>query len=77
VLKCTDYKTGESSPARTLHLSSNPQLRKAHRINIGVYEELPAIYEALEWLEVYGGGRYFIKNIKSKKPKNRLPKKSI
>jgi hypothetical protein len=28
---------------------------------VGVYEEFPALDDALEWLESYGGGKYFVK----------------
>ena len=34
--------------------------KKAHPINVGVYEEFPALDEALEWLETYGRGKYFV-----------------
>jgi hypothetical protein len=28
---------------------------------VGVYEESPALDDVLEWLETYGGGKYFVK----------------
>jgi hypothetical protein len=35
--------------------------KKAHPINVGVYEEFPILDTAVDWLETYGGGKYFVK----------------
>lgn len=62
-------------PARTVgklikYLESRPNQkwyvfkslkRKPYLINVGVYEEFPSIDTALEWSEVYGGGKYYVK----------------
>jgi len=62
-------------PARTVgklikYLESRPNQkwyvfkslkRKPFLINVGVYEEFPSIDTALEWSEVYGGGKYYVK----------------
>ncbi len=64
-----------NSPARTVgklikYLESRPNQkwyvfkslkRKPYLINVGVYEEFPSIDTALEWSEVYGGGKYYVK----------------
>jgi hypothetical protein len=35
--------------------------KKSPPINVGVYEEFSAFDDAMEWLETYGGGKYFVK----------------
>jgi hypothetical protein len=35
--------------------------KKSPSLKVGVYEEFPVLDDALEWLETYGGGKYFVK----------------
>ncbi len=50
----------ESRPNQKWYVFKSAR-KKAHPINVGVYEEFPALDDALEWLETYGGGKYFVK----------------
>jgi hypothetical protein len=50
----------ESRPNQKWYVFKSAR-KKAHPINVGVYEEFPVLDEALEWLETWGGGKYFVK----------------
>lgn len=38
--------------------------KKAHPINVGVYEEFTALDDALEWHETYDGAKVFLLTLK-------------
>lgn len=65
-LKCTAETISEliryldSRPNQKWYVFKSAR-KKSHPINVGVFEEFPTLDNALEWLETYGGGKYFIK----------------